>query len=51
MTKQGLRDLNSHGPRRVKEVAGDPAAAPVADGDTVADPASPAPLPVEAGEG
>jgi len=49
MTKQGLRDLNSHGPRRSKDVAGDPPAA--ADAETGADAGSPAQPPVEAGDG
>jgi hypothetical protein len=51
MTKQGLRDLNSHGPRRSKDAAGDPPAAAVADAEVAADPGSPVPLAVEADEG
>jgi hypothetical protein len=47
MTKQGLRDLNTHGPRRVKDAAGNPPAATVAEGETGSDPGSPAPAPVE----
>ena len=46
-TKQGLRDLNYYGPRRVKDAAGDPAAATVADGETGQGAGPPAPSPVE----
>ena len=46
-TKQGLRDLNYYGPRRVKSAAGDPPAA-VADGETGQQAGPPAPSPVEA---
>jgi len=42
-TKQGLRDLNYYGPRRVKDAAGEPAAATVADGDTGVEARPPAP--------
>ena len=48
-TKQGLRDLNYYGPRRVKDAAGDPPAATTPDGGTGQDAGPPAPLPVEAG--
>ena len=34
MTKQGVRDLNFHGPRRAKDVAEAPPAAMVADKPT-----------------
>jgi hypothetical protein len=34
MTRQGLRDLNSYGPRPVKSVEGAPPAATVADKET-----------------
>ena len=37
-TKQGLRDLNHYGPRRVKDAAGDPPAEAVADAETRAEP-------------
>ena len=46
-TKQGLRDLNYYGPRRVKDAAGDPPAAVVADGKAEPDTAA-APAAVEA---
>jgi hypothetical protein len=46
-TKQGLRDLNYYGPRRVKDAAGDPPAAVVVDGQTEPDTAA-APAAVEA---
>ena len=51
-TKQGLRDLNYYGPRRVKDGSGDPAAAPIADTEAGPEAGPPAAPPVEApGEG
>jgi hypothetical protein len=44
-TKQGLRDLNYYGPRRVKDAAEAPPAGPVADTPAAGPPAPP---PVEA---
>jgi hypothetical protein len=46
-TKQGLRDLNYYGPRRVKNAAGDPPAAAVGDGETVPQAGPPAASPAE----
>ena len=46
-TKQGLRDLNYYGPRRVKDAAGAPPAATVADADSP-EAGPPATPPVEA---
>ena len=51
MTKQGLRDLNYYGPRAVKNDAGDPPAATVADGETASAAEPPATTPVEAHDG
>jgi hypothetical protein len=42
ITKQGVRDLNHYGPRRVKEVAEAPAAATVSDTQTGAEAGPPA---------
>ena len=50
-TKQGLRDLNYYGPRRVKDAAGAPPAAPVADGEAGPEAGPPATPPVEAHDG
>ena len=50
MTKQGLRDLNYYGPRALKNAAGDPPAATVADGETGAAAEPPATTPVEGHE-
>jgi len=47
-TKQGLRDLNYYGPRRVKDAAGAPPAAPVADAEAGPEAGPPATPPVEA---
>jgi len=47
-TKQGLRDLNYYGPRRVKDAAGDPPPAPVADPEAGPVAGPPATPPVEA---
>lgn len=47
-TKQGLRDLNYYGPRRVKNAAGDPPAAAVADGEVGPEAGPPDRSPVEA---
>jgi len=47
-TKQGLRDLNYYGPRRVKDAAGAPPAAAVADPEAGPEAGPPAPSPVEA---
>jgi hypothetical protein len=47
-TKQGLRDLNDYGPRRVKNAAGDPPAAAVADEEVGPEAGPPARSPVEA---
>ena len=47
-TKQGLRDLNYYGPRRVKDAAGAPPAAAVADPEAGPEAGPPAPPPVEA---
>jgi len=46
-TKQGLRDLNHYGPRRVKDAPGEPPAATVADGETDGEATPPAAPPVE----
>ena len=47
-TKQGLRDLNYYGPRRVKDAAGAPPAAPVADTEAGPEAGPPAPPAVAA---
>jgi hypothetical protein len=47
-TKQGLLDLNYYGPRRVKDAAGAPPAAPVADTEAGPEAGPPATPPVEA---
>ena len=47
-TKQGLRDLNYYGPRRVKDADGAPPAAAVADGEAGPEAGPPAPPPDEA---
>jgi len=47
-TKQGLLDLNYYGPRRVKDAAGEPPAAPVADPEPGPEAGPPATPPVEA---
>ena len=49
-TKQGLRDLNYYGPRRVKDAAEAPPAAPVADTEAVPEAGPAAPPPVEAAD-
>jgi len=46
-TKQGLLDLNYYGPRRVKDAAGAPPAAPVADTEAGPEAGPPATPPVE----